>query len=346
MRHLRRPQYTVPTMLDTGRGGRRRQGDRSHYERTAAVRVPFPPHWTEPDVKGLLHAMQGSICAYCGLEVGLDVDHFRPKGAIDEDPAHGGYWWLAYECSNYFLACTTCNRNRKKASFPILPFTARCTYQTRGTIRAEKRILLDPSEDPIEEWLTLGQGDETGKLIPNADLSTEERSRVQEAIDLFGLNSDQMVRGQRSKAYERAARAAAEQRWDELRLSAMCHRPHSLAARIVLERVAPECLPTAEEEMRDLIDLLWKDLRTLVDEIRSFRARARAPSPVDERQLRELVWALIVLRSDPPAGDPSSADEYLGQLLEREEAEIRTAIAALFRAMQRALAEVSGHHGK
>lgn len=324
-------------MLDTGPGGRRRLGDRSYYEQTTAVRVRFPPHWTEPDVKGLLHAMQGSVCAYCGLEVGLDVDHFRPKGAIGEDPAHGGYWWLAYECSNYFLACTACNRNRKKTSFPILPGSTRCTYQTRGAIRAERRVLLDPSEDPVEEWLTLGQGVETGKLIPSPDLGAEERSRVQDAIDRFGLNTDQLVRGQRSKAYEHAARAAAEERWDELRLSAMCHRPHSLAARIVLERVAPEYLPTAEEEMRDLIVSLWKDLRTLLDEIRSLRTRARAPSPVDERQLRELVWALIVLRSDPPAGNPSSADEYLEQLLETEEAEIRTAIVALFHAMPRAL---------
>ena len=334
MRHLRRPQYAIPTMLDTGPGGRRRLGDRSYYEQTTAVRVPFPPHWTEPDVKGLLHAMQGSVCAYCGLEVGLDVDHFRPKGVIDEDPAHGGYWWLAYECSNYFLACTACNRNRKKTSFPILTGSTRCTYQTRGAIRAEKRVLLDPSEDPVEEWFTLGQGDETGKLIPSPRLSAEERSRVQDAIDRFGLNTDQLVRGQRSKAYEHAVRAAAEQRWDELRLNAMCHRPHSLAARIILERAAPERLPTAEEEMRDLVDLLWRDLRTLLDEIQSLRTRAKAHGAVDERQLRKLVWALIVLRSDPPSGDPPSVDEYLGQLLERESAETRIEIVRLFRECQ------------
>jgi len=118
-----------------------------------------------------------------------------------------------------------------------------------------------------------------------------------------------------TKAYEHAARAAAEQRWDELRLSAMCHCPHSLAARIILSRLAPERLPTAGKEIRDLVGLLWKDLRTLLDEIRSLHT-----------------WA--VLRSDPRASDPSSVDEYLGRLLERERAETRIEIVRLFRECQ------------
>src|ERR1700690_2130973 len=120
MRRLRRPQYPIPTMADTGVGGRRRLNDRLEY---AGKIIPksFPPHWTKPDVKGLLHAMQGRICAYCGMSTnGLDVEHFRPKGSIRNDQAHKGYWWLAYEVSNYLLGCTVCNRNRKKTSFPLL----------------------------------------------------------------------------------------------------------------------------------------------------------------------------------------------------------------------------------
>lgn len=297
--------------------------------------MSFPSYWTKADVKGLLHAMQGRICAYCGMGTnGLDVEHFRPKGAIDDEEAHGGYWWLAYECSNYFLGCTVCNRIRKKTNFPLLPGATRCMYSTRDTIVAERRVLLDPAEDPVEEWLSIDPDDVSGRLIPNPGLNAGERSRVQMAIDFFGLNLDPEVRTQRSKAYEEAARAAAAHRWDPLRQSAMRHRPHSLAARIVLQRVAPERLPSAEEEMRDLVDSLWKEIRTLVGEIQNLRARAKPIRPVDERQLHALGWALIVLRTDPPAGHPATADAYLGDLLQHEEAEIRTEIVALFRVLQ------------
>lgn len=311
-------------MLDTGAGGRRRLGDRNHYEQTSAVRVPFPPHWTKPDVKGLLYAMQGSVCAYCGMEISLDVDHFRPKGSVDEDQSHEGYWWLAYECSNYLLACTVCNR-RKRSRFPIRPGATRCTYHTRSAIGTEERVLLEPAEDPVEEWLTLDQADVGGRLVPDPNLSADDRRRVQEVIELFRLNHDARLRRSWSHAYELAGRAAAEERWDDLRRSAMRHRPHSLVARVVLERTAPERLPSAEDEMRDHIDSLWSDLRMLLKE-----TRARAPNPVDERELHEFVWALIVLRNDPPAGDPSSVDEYLGRLLEREDAEARIGIVKLF----------------
>jgi uncharacterized protein (TIGR02646 family) len=319
-------------MADGGLGGLRRLRDRSEYEQSETIPVSFPSYWARPDVKGLLLAMQGRICAYCAVGTnGLDVEHFRPKGAIEGDEAHGGYWWLAYESSNYFLGCTVCNRTRKRTGFPLLPGTFRCTYNARDTIAEEGRLLLDPAEDPIEEWLTIDAEDVSGKLIPNPSLDPEDKLRVQESIDLLGLNLDPEVRSQRSKAYEMAARAALEQRWDTLRRSAMRHRPNSLAARIVLQRVAPDRLPSAEDEMRDLVDLLWGDLRTLVYELQSLKARGKVPSPVDERQLSALGWALAVLRSDPPAGDTTAADEYFTQLLRREEADIRTEIVTLFR---------------
>ena len=321
MRRLRRPQCTVPTMADSGVGGRRRLGDRVEYERTGRAPVGFTAHWTNPDVKGLLHAMQGRICAYCGRSSnGLDVEHFRAKGPIDDDEAHGGYWWLAYECSNYFLCCTVCNRARKRTSFPLLPGTARCTYQNRVAITTEARVLLDPSVDPVEEWLTIDQDDLTGRLVPNPSLNTGDRSRVQDAIDLLGLNLDPEVRSQRSKAYEEAARAAVEERWEELQRCAMRHHPHSLAARILLQRVAPELMPSVEDEMRDLVNSLWNDLRMLISETQDLRGRGKTIRPVDKRQICALGWALIVLRTDPPTGDSAATDAYLGELLMREEA--------------------------
>lgn len=322
-------------MADSGLGGRRQLSDRLQYEQTQAVPVTFPSYWTRADVKGLLHAMQGKICAYCGMSTnGLDVEHFRPKGAVVDEGDRGGYWWLAYECSNYFLGCTVCNRLRKMTSFPLLPGADRCVYDTRDLITAEGRVLVDPAEDPVEEWLTIDPDDVSARLIPSPGLSAGERSRVQDAIDLLGLNLDAEVRTQRSKALEDAARAADEQRWDTLRRSAMRHRPHSLAARIILHRVAPERIPSPEEEMEDLIDALWGELRTLAFEIHDLRTRAKPIRRIDEHQLKALGWALVVLQSDPPAGDSEAATAVLGELLNCEAGEIREEIIALFRELR------------
>src|SRR5262249_34517888 len=156
MRWLQRPPYAVPSMAENGRAGRCRAEDCRKYEESGLVPAKFADFWTNADVKGLLHAMQGKICAYCGVSTdGLDVDHFRPKGRLSDDPNHSGYWWLAYDCSNYLLGCTVCNQKRKRSSFPIRRGSIRCTYETRASIREERRVLLDPSDDPVEEWLTI-----------------------------------------------------------------------------------------------------------------------------------------------------------------------------------------------
>jgi uncharacterized protein (TIGR02646 family) len=325
-------------MDENGPAGKRRLSDRSEYDRTGIVPESFPEFWTRPDVKGLLLAMQGRICAYCAVRSnGLDVEHFRPKGTIEEDEAHGGYWWLAYDCSNYFLGCAACNRCRKRNSFPLMPGATRCTFATRETITAEERVLLDAAEDPVEEWLTIDWDDITGRLIPDPGLLDTERARVEDAIELFGLNLDPVVRSERSKAYEQAVRAAAEQRWDDLRRSAMRHHPHSLAARIVLNKLAPQRLPSVGDETKDLVETLWRELRTLAREIRNLKERGKDPRPMDERQLQALCWALVVLRSDPPTGDPATVDDYLGELLERETTEVRTEVVTLFRRLPGAL---------
>jgi hypothetical protein len=154
---------------------------------------------------------------------------------------------------------------------------------------------------------------------------------VEEAIELFGFNLDPVVRSERSKAYEQAVRAAAGQRWDDLWRSAMRHHPHSLAARIVLNKLAPERLPSAGDERKDLVKTLWTELLTLAREIRNLKVRGKGPRPMDERQLQTLCWALVILSSDPPTGDPAAVDDYLGDLLARETTDVRTEIVALFR---------------
>jgi hypothetical protein len=105
----------------------------------------FQAKWSS--FKELFSKAQHGKCAYCEVSViGAqhgDVDHYYPKGqvqALYDDPqtwgrekpylsnvegrstkplCKTGYWWLAYEWSNYLLSCMVCNEYWKGAIFPV-----------------------------------------------------------------------------------------------------------------------------------------------------------------------------------------------------------------------------------
>ena len=79
--------------------------------------------WAHPDVLEALDAVAGNKCWYSEVQLdGADpnVDHFRPKGRVREVDADlqntgnacDGYWWLAFEFSNYRLAAMHANQRR------------------------------------------------------------------------------------------------------------------------------------------------------------------------------------------------------------------------------------------
>src|SRR5579872_571430 len=60
-------------------------------------------------------------CAYCERICKADIEHYRPKKAVDEEAQHPGYYWLCYEWSNLLPSCITCNREGSKHNhFPVL----------------------------------------------------------------------------------------------------------------------------------------------------------------------------------------------------------------------------------
>ncbi len=70
------------------------------------------------DLKNALHELFHGKCAYCetfySATQPMDVEHFRPKGAVAEDDGHPGYWWLAMKWDNLLPSCIDCNRKRKQ----------------------------------------------------------------------------------------------------------------------------------------------------------------------------------------------------------------------------------------
>lgn len=111
-------------------------------------------------------------CAYCEVSViGAqhgDVEHYYPKSAVyklSDDPttwgvekpylskvegrlpelvSKTGYWWLAYEWSNYLLSCLVCNEFWKGALFPV---DAVKRQVPPSVDVVEKALILNPFED-------------------------------------------------------------------------------------------------------------------------------------------------------------------------------------------------------
>ena len=60
-------------------------------------------------------------CAYCESLSKPDIEHYRPKKSVSDDPVHNGYYWLCYEWTNLIPACVKCNRDGAKGThFPVL----------------------------------------------------------------------------------------------------------------------------------------------------------------------------------------------------------------------------------
>jgi uncharacterized protein (TIGR02646 family) len=110
-------------------------------------------------VKNALIKIQHNKCCFCESSLHAqhgDVEHFRPKGGwLQEDKdklSEVGYYWLAYDWCNLFLACQKCNQTFKKNYFPIENPIERALNHTHD-IRRELHLIINPSLDNPQEHL-------------------------------------------------------------------------------------------------------------------------------------------------------------------------------------------------
>lgn len=159
----------------------------THEERAAYLDTNS--FWRE--FKDILLDIYGEKCWYseCLIEGSFeDVDHFRPKNkSTDESNSvilPDGYWWLAYDYTNYRLSCNKCNRkykgHGKSDHFPIKSGTAPATYPET----TDDNILLDPCNKNDCELI---DSDESGAIIA---LSADpyQRKRVETSVVIYNLN--------------------------------------------------------------------------------------------------------------------------------------------------------------
>lgn len=288
MRRIQRPAVALPT-LASGAGAIKAARHLADRARDPGAALGFPDHWNEPDVRGALYAMHGRVCAFCLSELTRsdrgDVEHFRPKSL---------YFWLAYTFENYLLACGKCNRIWKRERFPIAPGAARVTFDTRIDLPREARLFLDPVDDPVDEWLLIRFDDGFLRWAPSPSLApgSHALSRVEETRDHFHWNDDPDLVKPRTDAVDEALCALDTGDVAEARRLASRFRPHGGAVRSVLQSLGWIELPSADEELRWLLEDLreeWQDARAI-------------GGPLSDKKLVELSWAFAVLWKAPPLG--------------------------------------------
>lgn len=144
------------------------------------------------EVRHTLGELFFNKCAYCESllsTVAGDVEMFRPKAAVAENPSHRGYWWLALDWNNLLIACPDCNRLRshihddqkvvsgKANRFPLVDESTRC-FDPKDDLVRERPLLLDPCYDDPDEHL----------VFDWSGLVASDTLRGQTTIAILGLN--------------------------------------------------------------------------------------------------------------------------------------------------------------
>lgn len=163
------------------------------------------------DLKSCLSVLRNGKCWYSESRnptADKNVDHFRPKNRVDEDPDHEGYWWLAFHWRNYRYASQWCNQRRvndvngtsggKCDRFPLCQGSFRARSEADDW-ELEEPELLDPIDPDDWKLLTFRQD---GHPTPAKQPGTPEYQRATISIEIYHLHCSELVNERRVLAGE------------------------------------------------------------------------------------------------------------------------------------------------
>ena len=159
------------------------------------------------DLGKVIRHIENEKCWYCEMgetRSDMPVDHFRPKNSVAECDDHPGYYWLAFEWTNFRFSCTYCNSRRvdvetsggKQDHFPLLVPAARRMSSSDKT--KEHPVLLDPCVLKDTKLLTYHKNG-----LPAAkttDRDSDEYQRVHKSIELYHLDHYRVSRKRKTIA--------------------------------------------------------------------------------------------------------------------------------------------------
>jgi hypothetical protein len=225
MRKVDRSTVSLPVCLDAkdkkGKNEKNRAQDHQNDPSPDKGSFEFSVYKHE-EVKKQLALLFHGKCAYCETfypaSAPVDIEHYRPKGAVSEDSMHPGYWWLGMSWENLLPSCIDCNRKRKqrvvsgstslaelyangglgvstmtstlsgkKDSFPLMMGSTHVRSET-ASLGNEKPLLLDPTQDDPMDHLHfhIDLKSPLGLILAGRPGHTSERGAT--SIQIYGLN--------------------------------------------------------------------------------------------------------------------------------------------------------------
>ncbi len=159
-------------------------------------------------LRDALNQVYGFKCAYCESYFAgqpVAVEHYRPKGAVDEGKTRSpGYYWLAAAWTNLLPSCTDCNSPRRQVSeggkkvvrgkgnsFPLMPGTKRA--RRPGQEKTEKPLLLNPEIDDPERHIEFAVELERAGIIRPRLHKGKPSQKGLASIDVYALDRPQLI---------------------------------------------------------------------------------------------------------------------------------------------------------
>lgn len=179
-------------------------------ERAAFILSKRDETWGHDDLLNALRSVVGNKCWYSEVPLeGADpnVDHFRPKGRVVEVDCDtfiktgivtSGYWWLAFDPSNYRLSSIHSNQRRvdkdtaggKWDFFPV--DGARSPEGTKWALISEVSLPLDPCSASDMSLMWFGPDGTPGFTGWRRKPNPLELRRLNVTIWLFHLNKHEI----------------------------------------------------------------------------------------------------------------------------------------------------------
>ncbi len=169
MIQIDKPAQAPPILrLPNYRGPKKTQAMRDEYDaapqdyQTGQKRFEFDSDiYGAKSVKSALTEAQHEKCCFCESKITHisygDVEHFRPKAGWVQSKgdtlSRPGYYWLAYDWSNLFLACQLCNQRHKRNLFSLQNPADRATSHD-DSLDAEIPMFIKPDEEDPEQYIS------------------------------------------------------------------------------------------------------------------------------------------------------------------------------------------------
>jgi uncharacterized protein (TIGR02646 family) len=136
-----------------------------------------------------------------------EIEHFRPKKvAVDlAGNARDGYWWLAFDYTNFRVAGNVPNR-KKGGWFPLAEGSHTSKYDQRCE-ESEQPYLLDPTNDADPGLLAF---DEEGNAVPVPGANEWDTKRVDESIKRLKLNDHDALPTERRRLWQKMSTIISE----------------------------------------------------------------------------------------------------------------------------------------